>query len=171
MKITLYMTMSADGYIARHDDSTPWSEAEWLAYADFVRPRGCIIVGRATYDLMVASGELQTIGQPLTIVLSSTRNGSPDARTMFAQTPDEALAVARGQGFTEVVLGGGPATNVAFLAAGLIDDMVIDIESVLLGSGKTMFAGEAVLPRLQLLGSETLSAGIVRLHYQLKTSR
>lgn len=167
MKLTLFMTTSVDGFIARNDDTTPWSTAEWQAYAAFVKTKGNIIVGRKTYDLMSSSGEFQTIGLPFTVVLSKTRSGSTDGRTMFVPNPEEALAVVRGQGFTDILLGGGETVNTAFLHAGLIDELVVDIESQFLGQGRSIFTPGSVVPRLHLLRSETIDQTIVRTVYRV----
>lgn len=59
--------------------------------------------------------------------------------------PAEALALAAAAaGGRDVVLGGGPATIRAFLAAGLVDELHLVIAPILLGAGERLF--DAPLP-------------------------
>ncbi|MEK7537680.1 MAG: dihydrofolate reductase family protein [Patescibacteria group bacterium] len=167
MKLTLYMAISIDGFIARDDDSTPWSETEWTAYAEFVKSKGNLIVGRRTYEMMKAAGEFERISRPFTVVLSESRSGSPDGKTMFAKTPDEAMAVLKGQGFTAAVLGGGTAANTVFLQAGLIDEIILDVEAVFFGSGKRLFDVAVPMPKLRLIENKTLGETVARIHYRV----
>lgn len=171
MKLTLLIAMSLDGCIAREDDSTPWSKTVWAEYASFVQAKGNLIVGRKTFDIMRAEHELERIGRPFTVVLSETRTGSPDARTMFVKTPDEALAVMKGQGYMNVILGGGTRVNTTFLNLGLIDEIVLDIEPTLLHSGKHLFDPSAKMPKLRLLDTTALDQTVTRVHYAVMRHR
>ncbi len=167
MKLTLYMAMSLDGFIAGDDDSTRWSDTEWSAYAEFVKSKGNLVIGRRTYEMMLSNGDFEKIGKPFTVVLSETRSGSPDGKTMFVKTPEEAIAVLKGQGFTEAVLGGGTGANTAFLQAGFIDEVYLDIESQFFGSGKRLFDPTVPVPKLKVLGTEKLGETVIRLRYRL----
>ena len=40
------MAISADGFIATKDDDTPWSDAEWKSYQDFINENKNLIIGR-----------------------------------------------------------------------------------------------------------------------------
>ena len=167
MKLTLYMAMSLDGLIAKDDDSTNWSKAEWELYSDFVKSKGNIILGRKTYDMMKADKDFNGIGHPFTVILSDSRGGSQDGKTMFVKTPEEAIAVMKGQGFLEVVLGGGTGANTAFLQAGLIDEIVLDVEPIFLDSGKHLFNPGTVIPPLKVIKAEPTNQRLLRVHYKV----
>lgn len=169
MKVTCYMTISLDGYIAGEDGATPWSDDAWSSYAALVKSKGNLIIGRRTYELMEAAGdEFAKIGHPFTVVLSENREAPPHSKVMFVKTPDEALAMMRSQGFTEVILGGGGTTNGSFLKSGLIDELVLDVEPQLLNSGQRLFGSEPAVCILTLVGSERLGNKIARLRYRIK---
>lgn len=169
MKLTLYMDTSLDGFIASESGDTPWSQPTWDAYYEIVKAKKNIIVGRKTYELMVATdGEFEKCGHPFTVVLSDTRSGSPDGRTMFAKTPDEALAMVKGQGFTEALLGGGGKTNGAFLTSRLIDEIILDIEPVLLGQGLKLFGPNAKSVQLEFLEMKPLAKQVLRVRARVK---
>lgn len=169
MKVTLYMTQSLDGYISGPNGETPWTKPVWDAYYSIVKEKKSMIVGRKTYELMEEAGdELEKCGHPLVVVLSETRSSSTDGKTMFAKTPDEAIAIIKGQGFTETLLGGGGDTNNAFLTAGLIDDAIIDIEPLLLGSGTRLFGGSAQQIQMSYLETKLLAPQVLRINAKIK---
>lgn len=105
MKVILYMAITANGYIARVDDSTPWSDEEWEAYAAEVKKIGNIIIGYRTYEVM-KDMEFERIGNPLVIVVSSKEQ--PDnTNVVFVKTPEDALKIVSEKGFTETTINGG----------------------------------------------------------------
>ena len=70
-----------------------------------------------------------------------------------------------------VLLAGGAETNAQFFDAGLVDEMYLTVEPLLLGSGLplTGFLQNAV--QLKLMESTTLNdRGTVQLHYQVVQS-
>lgn len=168
MKCTLYLAASIDGFIARDDDTTPWSEAEWQTYAHAVQERGNLIIGRRTYDIMKAAGEFEKIGHPLVVVLSETREVSPDGKIRFVKTTEEAMAVVKGQGFSEALVGGGTITASSFVTAGLLTAFIIDVEPMFLGSGKTMFTPAIQLPPTRLLRTTVYGEHGIQYHFVVR---
>jgi dihydrofolate reductase len=163
------MTISLDGFIAGAGDATPWSDDAWSSYATFIKSKGNLIIGRRTFELMEQAGdEFAKIGNPFTIVLSEKRAAPLHGKVLFVKSPDEALAMMRGQGFTEVVLGGGGVTNGGFLKAGLIDELMLDVEPQLLNAGQRLFGPEPAKCVLTLAGTERLGNRLVRLRYRVK---
>jgi dihydrofolate reductase len=80
--------------------------------------------------------------------------------------PAEVLALAvEAAGGRDVLLGGGPATIRAFLAAGLVDDLHLVIAPVLLGAGEPLFGGELTMPSELTCTSLLCGTGVV--HAQL----
>ncbi len=166
MKVTLYIAISADGFIAGPNDETPWSKEEWQTYSEFVRSKGNLIIGHRTYELM-KSNELKQIGNPFTVVLSTKGIGRPNENTHFVKTPLEAITLLRDKGFSEAVLGGGGTTNELFLEAGLIDDVILDIESVFLGGGIQLFGKKTEEVRWELIGEKKISPQLTQKHYRV----
>ena len=44
MKVILYMAISVNGYIAKPDHDTPWTQEEFGSYADKVKEIGNLII-------------------------------------------------------------------------------------------------------------------------------
>lgn len=166
MKVILYMAISADGFIAGRDGRTPWSEEEWRLYSAFVRSKGSIIIGRRTFDIM-KDEELERIGDPFTVVLSTAKSDLRRNNIQFVTTPQEAIAVLKNRGFSETVLGGGAATNKAFSRVGLIDEVILDVEQVILGDGKRLFEEKTKSVRLELVEERKITKQLIQKHYRV----
>lgn len=54
MKTILYMSITANGMIAKDDDSTSWvSPTEWKSFSSMIQKTGNMIIGRRTYEVML----------------------------------------------------------------------------------------------------------------------
>ena len=167
MNVILYMAITANGYIARENGDTPWSEAEFEAYYSFVKKRGNVIVGRKTYELMKEAGEFEKCGNPFVVVVSNKNKNKNDTNTRFVSSPQEAIKVLKTKGFKEVVMGGGGTLNAGFLKDGLIDEMILDVESMVFGKGVKLFKDTDVEAKLELLETRMLSKNTARLRYKV----
>ena len=167
MKVILYMATTANGYIAKENGETPWSDVLWSSYYDFVKKRGNIILGKRTYELMKEANEFEKLGFPITVVVSNAANNTNDKNTTFVTSPKEALAVMKEKGVNEVIVGGGSTLNAGFLKEGLLDEIYLDIDPCLFGKGIKLFAETDAEAKLHLLEVNKLSENIVRLHYEV----
>ena len=60
--------------------------------------------------------------------------------------------------------------NTAFARAGLIDQVIINVESVVVGRGIPLFAPEGFDLRLKLIEMKRMREEIVQLHYEVRKS-
>ena len=167
MKVILYAATTANGYIAKENDETPWSDVIWNGYYDFVKKRGNIVLGKRTYELMKEVNEFEKLGFPITLVVSSVANNTNDKNTIFVSSPKEALAVMKERGINEVIVGGGSTLNAGFFKEGLLDEIYLDVDSWLFGKGIKLFADNDGEAKLKLLEVRKLSEDTVRLHYEV----
>ncbi len=58
-KVILYMAMTTNGYIARTNNDTPWSNEEWLSFAKKVEEVKNLVMGRKTFEIMKEGGSLK----------------------------------------------------------------------------------------------------------------
>ncbi len=170
MKVILYMAMTANGYIAKENDETPWSEAVWNGYYEFIKKRGNIILGKRTYELMKEVNEFEKLGFPVTVVVSSSARSGDDERTTFVSLPEEAVAVMKEKGIEEAVVGGGSTLNAGFLKDGLLDEVCLDVDPLFFGKGIKLFAETDAEAKLRLLEVSKLSESTVRLRYEVLKS-
>ncbi|HWI44312.1 MAG TPA: dihydrofolate reductase family protein [Nocardioides sp.] len=151
-KLIYYTATTLDGFIADPDDSLDWlmrqdqDEKGPLNYEDFIKDVGALVMGRTTYEwvlahdpggwaydmpawVMTSRGEL-----PLPTPGADVRFASGDVRAVY----DAMLAAAGGKHLW--VVGGGELVG-QLADAGLLDEVITYTAPVTLG------AGRQVLPR------------------------
>ncbi|NTV55278.1 MAG: dihydrofolate reductase [Candidatus Moranbacteria bacterium] len=170
MNVTLYMAVSADGFIARKDDSTPWSDEEWAAFLTEVHSVGNMIIGRRTFESIVErSSSFEEYGSAVLVVVSESmmRDSKADSNVLVVDSPEAALRLLDERGFSCSLLAGGATLNAAFLKSGLVDTLVLDVEPRVLGSGLRLFSGEISERGLRLDEVRKLSGQSVQLRYSV----
>ena len=156
------MAMTANGYIAKTNNDTPWSNEEWLSFSKKVQEAKNLIVGRKTFEIMKKGDEFEKIGKPLTIVVSEKQTGFN-----FVNSPEKAVDFLKKKGFSEILVAGGGKLNTSFMQKGLIDEVYLDIEPFVFGSGIKLFADGEWENKLKLLGTKLLSKNVVQIHYKV----
>lgn len=172
MKVTLLMCITADGKIGKTSDHlADWtSKEDKQLFVSVTKRARVMIMGAKTYA---------TIGRPLPerliVVMSydaATQQSIPDQVEFVQGNPTDILASLEQRGFTECIIAGGATINGLFLAAGLIDEMILTVEPIVFGTGLPLFAEPADQPfaadtHLQLLSVERLNDTVVSLHYKV----
>ncbi len=166
MKVILYMAQTINGYIARENNETPWSEEEWLNFFKLVKKTKNIVIGKNTYEIMKANDEFSKIGNPFTVVVSK-EDFAPNSNFAIVKSPKEAIKLLKEKGFTKVLVGGGGKLNSSFLKENLIDEIYLDIEPSIFGKGIKIFAEADFEARLELIGTKKLSKNEIQLHYKI----
>jgi dihydrofolate reductase len=161
-KVKLFIAASLDGYIARKDESIDWLFMDGdYGYAAFYESIDVIIMGRKTYTIAEKMGANPYPGKK-TFVLSKTRAGDRVDDIVFTKEPLRKLIAQAEKGVW--VVGGGEVVR-EFLKQDLLDELVISIHPILLGSGIPLFPpNERELP-LELTASTVWKNGLVQLTY------
>ncbi|HSW66248.1 MAG TPA: dihydrofolate reductase family protein [Bacillota bacterium] len=158
-QVVLYMAQSADGYIAGEHDETPWSDEEWAVFQEFVRSCDVCLVGRRTYEIMKAGGEF--LDDARYVVVSSDPDYSADYPVVsIASSADVPAGAKIG------VIGGGEL-NGCIARLGLIDEVILDIEPVILGAGLKLFGDKPVDLNLELTQTKRIGPSTLQLHYRV----
>ena len=161
MKVVLYMAMSADGFIAGAGDETPWSKAEWTAFAAFVRSCDTVLVGRRTYEIMRQQDEF--VDGPEYIVATSGASLDTGNLRRLCITSKADLPRAAKLG----VIGGGDL-NGRLAQLGAIDEVILDVEPIVLGSGTRLFGTHHVRLNLALQASRRIGPHTIQNHYTVQ---
>jgi len=85
----------------------------------------------------------------------------------LANSPKEALSLLEKEGFKPVLLAGGSNLNASFAKEGLIDEIIINIEPVIVGKGIPVFATENFDLKFLLLGTKIIDDQIIQLRYKV----
>ena len=163
MKIILYMAMTANGYIAKENNETPWSDEEWESFSEKVKKIKNLVVGRKTFEIMEEGEEFQKIGNPFTVIVSNKKEDNSN----FVNSPEQAIKLLEEKGFSEILIAGGGILNSSFMQKGLVDEIYLDIEPFLFGKGFKLFADNDFETKLELLETKQLSKNVIQLHYKI----
>lgn len=169
MKTILYMATTINGMIAKHDDSADFlTEIEAASYMAAVKNAGAAVVGRKTYEVLSEQPEFEEfVNGGVRIVVVSRRDNVnlKSGAHNLAHSPKEALLILKDS--SEVVIAGGGKLNAAFMKAGLVDEIFLDIEPAALGQGIPLFDGEDFEVSLELIDQKMLSPHEIQLHYKV----
>ena len=148
-KGVFYTASTLDGYLADENDSLEWLFVQDqdhqgpLNYDDFIKDVGAIVMGRTTYEWVLAhlekTGEKWPYTQP-SFVFTHADLEPIDNVTIVSGKPDEhheAIAAAAGDQDIWVVGGGDLAAQWA--EAGLLHELILYIAPVTLGAGRPLF--------------------------------
>ena len=184
MKCSVYIATSLDGFIARQDGGLDWLEGssggeDWPENGSDVEDYGfsallasvdTMVMGRATYEFVAASGQWPYEGKR-TIVLSSTLSDDDVVEHLagkieFQSTePDSLVRALRAAGSNHVYVDGGKTIQ-RFLLAGLIDELVISRMPVLIGSGIPLFGETRRDILFEHVETRSFASGMVQSKYR-----
>jgi dihydrofolate reductase len=172
IKLSVFCGVSVDGFLARADhalDFLDTHEQEPHGYEEFFGSVDVVVIGRRTFEVVKGFGGWAYGKKPVVVLsgrpldLSWIKGG--DVAQMSGE-PAAVVAQLEARGFRHAYIDGG-ITIQRFLAAGLIDRMVISRVAVLIGAGIPLFGP---VPRdipLRLVAARTFRGGLVQTEYEL----
>jgi dihydrofolate reductase len=171
MKVILSMSMSLNGIVARENNSTDFlNHGEWPLFVELARQSGALVWGRKTHEIVRSYGEqvLHGFDGLVRIVMSHDPNLLLEPGWQVATSPQQALAHLGAANQTQAVLAGGASVNTAFACAGLINEAIFNIGSVIAGCGVPLFSPETFDLPLQLIEMKQAGEEIVQLRYAVR---
>ena len=170
--VILYIADSLDGYIARTDGRVDWlfSDADY-GYTDFLKSIDTIVMGRKTYDQLLTFGEYPYRGKEVYVV-SRSRAGQRDENVTFVgeEIVKKIRTLRAGDGNGIWLVGGSQLIRL-FRAERLIDEIIVSIHPILLGTGIPLFMPLGLETPLEFVSSESFPSGLVQLRYQVKPEK
>ena len=181
MKTQFYTASTLDGYIATEDDSLDWlfalGDPTEPTYPEFISNVGALAMGSVTYEwvlahsteVIAATGSAWPYTQPTWVFThrklkpvpgADIRFTSADIRSVHAEMREAA------KGKNVWVVGGGELVG-KFHDAGLLDEIIVQIGSAILGGGKPLLPRRVLSPRLQLASVQRIGAEFVELRYRV----
>jgi dihydrofolate reductase len=185
MKTQYYTATSLDGFIADSQNSLDWlfqfGEAEDSSYLNFIREVGAIAMGSTTYEWILnhhinegaERPQAWAYEQPTWVFTSRILPTVKGADIRFVKgdvfpVHQEMIAVAGNKNIW--LVGGGDLVG-QFYDQGLLDEVIVQIASVTLGSGAPLLPRQIVTPPLKLLSAKVYGNAFAELHYEVPRPR
>lgn len=179
IKASVYIATSLDGFIARPDGGLDWlpgasgdsggDGGEDYGYHAFMDSVDALVMGRHTYETAVAFDPWPYAGTPV-VVLSSRPVPIPAPLTAVVESmsapPHEVVRRLAARGAKHLYIDGGKTIQ-GFLAAGLIQQLIITTVPILIGSGIPLFGPLPHDIRLRHVETRAFANGMVQSRYDV----
>jgi len=179
-KISVFNFLTVNGYYKGLNEDTSWhvhTEQNGEFAEQSLRADNILLFGRKTYDLMAAFWPTPAAVESLPeiaagmnraekIVFSNTL-GSADwnnSRVLSGDIAAQMKILKRSSGKNMTILGSGTIVSY-FSECGLIDEYLLMLDPIALGSGTPLFSGMKTDLKLKLTGSTIFDSGVVMLSY------
>lgn len=167
MKTTLFLSVSIDGLIANSDGIPLFPQGAWEDWCSLVNEVGNVIAGRSSVEQLKDDDMGAALSPEHKIVLSSRDIDFSESGWKHARSPSEALDMLRRAGVEEAIVGGGRAVYHSFMQRRLVDEIVIDLQPIVFGTGVPVFGDVLDAVPLKLVESTPLNDDAVRLRYRV----
>jgi len=174
VKTSVFVGVSVDGFIARPDGGLDFLDAggnEAHGYEEFIATVDTLVMGRKTFETVLGFG-VWPYGERRVVVLSSRAVDLSAAIALggrvewMSGTPAEVASRLAAEGAQHVYIDGG-VTVQGFLAAGLVQRLVISRVPILIGSGIPLFGSLPRDVRLRHVGTRSYAGGLVQSEYEV----
>lgn len=173
--VTYGAACSLDGFIARADGAVDWlhfSDDVGRIIRDYWAGIDTVLMGRRTWEAAAASGGGRSPYGPMACYVFS-RTLAPGsvrgAEVVSADAGGFVRALKARDGKNICVMGGGELARSLF-AAGVIDEVGLNVHPVLLGSGIPMFLDPGRQVDLELAECRPIEGGCVMLTYRSRAA-
>ena len=172
MKLSVFCGVSVDGFLARRDHSLDFLDAggqEPHGFEEFYGSVDVVVIGRKTFEVVSTFGKWFYGTKPVVVLSSSVLNFSSVKDGVVEQMsgePSEIVAQLKARGFKHAYIDGG-VTIQRFLAARLIDRMVITRVPLLIGTGIPLFGPVPGDISLRHVATRCYKGGLVQSEYGL----
>ncbi len=172
-KISLFIAISLDGYIAKPNNDLSFlkiveKEGEDYGYAKFTSTIDTLIVGRKTYDYVlkeIGSSHYDN-GERDIYVITRTPKSNKGRVTFYTGDIAELVKKLKSENGKDIYCDGGAEVINELLKLDLIDEYIISIIPILLGNGTRLFKDGRPEQILELISTKSFDTGLMQLHYK-----
>ncbi|QDU52350.1 dihydrofolate reductase family protein [Gimesia panareensis] len=182
MRGHVFIATSLDGFIARENGALDWlpgsdgaaeQTGEDFGYQAFMDSIDVLVMGRNTFEMVLSFGSWP-YGEKRVIVLSSKSltlpDHLPDSVESRCSTPADLFQSLSEEGHQSAYIDGGNTIQ-RFLAAGLIDEMIITRIPILIGQGISLFGPLENDIQVQHLETHSFENGFTQSRYSLHQTK
>lgn len=172
-KISLFIAMSLDGYIAKPNDDLSFlklveKEGEDYGYSEFVSTIDTIIIGRKTYDYVLKEigPSHYDNGQRDVYVITRTERHQLGRTIFYTGSITDLVKQLKSEQGKNIYCDGGAEIINELMKHTLIDEFKISVIPVLLGTGTRLFKDGRPEQILEFVKAKTFDTGLTQLHYK-----
>jgi dihydrofolate reductase len=172
MKLSVFCGVSVDGFLARPTHALDFLDAggkEPHGFEEFFASVDVVVIGRKTFEVVLTFDKWFYGKKPVVVLSSRPLDFSSIKGGVVEQMsgePAEIVAQLKSRRFKHAYIDGG-ITIQQFLAAGLIDRLVITRVPVLIGDGIPLFGSLPHDIPLRHVATLTYRGGLVQSEYDL----
>ena len=169
-----------DGGFAHGGWSMPWFDPEIMGGAidTAMADTEALLFGRRTWQTMAAAWPDRAGSDPFAdrmnalpkSVVSSTLHADDltweNSHLVAVGDPMQSIAGLKAEPGGTLFVFGSTQLAAALLSAGLVDELLLMIEPVLLGGGKTIFPGDREMRALELVSVQSTDSGVLVCRYR-----
>jgi dihydrofolate reductase len=173
-KVILYIAQSIDGYIARNDGSVDFLEnidnddQSDHGYSEFMAGIDTVVMGRKTFEVIESfdiDWPYPTCKSYVVSRKEDYKTGNKDVEILQSNIAEEIEKLKTEPGKDIWLLGGGELVKY-FFQNDLIDEIMLSIVPVVLGSGIPLFPASYPECKFEMYSVRDFSSGIVTLSYK-----
>lgn len=176
MKASIFVATSIDGFIAREKGAIDWLSSgenrrsgEDYGYKEFINSVDAIVMGRNTYE-QVLSFSSWPYGKKPVVVLSTREVTIPEKieKTVSSMNaaPQQVVRRLSEWGYKHLYIDGGKTIQ-NFLKDGLIQELIITMVPILIGSGIPLFGSLSHDVHLEHVATRQFDDGLVQCKYKV----
>jgi dihydrofolate reductase len=169
-KVKLFIASSLDCYIAREDGGIDWLFTDNdYGYTKFYDSIDTIIVGRKSYDQSLTSDDYPYKGKSVYVFTRKKirkNNNEQDVEYIDTNIQDFVTSLTQSIGKDIWLIGGGEIVSV-LLNAGLVDEIILSIHPIILGTGIPLLRDIQKEVNLKLENSLSFDSGLTQLYYKV----
>ena len=165
-KIILNVAVTLDNFIEGPNGEYDWCFTDQdYGMTEFLKNTDTIIFGRKSYELL-ESVQPGAYSDKTKYVFSTTmkQTSNPKIKIISGDAFAEIKKI-KDSGGKDVWLFGGAELTGSLMNLNLVDEMILSVHPLLLGTGKTLFSGLTQKSMLSLKNSRHFNSGLVQLHY------
>ena len=155
-KVILGLAVSLDGFIEGPNGEYDWCFTDQdYGLLDFYKRVDTALMGRKTYEMILAMGEDNTGGlsQLKQYVFSTTLDKVKDGATLLKGGTKTEVEKIKNEAGKDIWLYGGAALASSLLNWGLVDELWLSVHPIILNSGKPLFSN--IKQRINLILIDT----------------
>ncbi|MCK9641364.1 MAG: dihydrofolate reductase family protein [Prolixibacteraceae bacterium] len=170
-KVILYIATSLDGYIAKPNDDLSFlsivqQEGEDYGYTDFVKSVDTVILGRKTYDWVMAQVPDYPHADIDSYIITRTPRSTISKTNFYTGDLKELVLRLKSKQGKNIFIDGGAEIVNELLKHKLIDEFIISVIPILVGNGTRLFKDGRPEQKLKLIDIKKFDTGLTQFHYK-----